>query len=84
MLLLKDVKFPDSNFVNFPKVGAHMVTPPSGPVREVLCTDRGTVLPVLVIGFLDSGIPERVSCRLFLPAPAGLFVSHAHSLYLPF
>ena len=33
---------------------------------------------------LDSGIPERVSCRLFLPAPAGLFVSHAHSLYLPF
>ncbi len=23
MLLLKNVKFPDSNFVNFPKVGAH-------------------------------------------------------------
>ena len=45
-----------------------MVTPPFGPVREVRCPNRGTVLPVLVIGFLDRGIPEQVSCRLFLQA----------------
>ena len=34
MLLLKNVKFPDSNFVNFPKVGAHSGNPNKIPIGQ--------------------------------------------------
>ena len=48
---------------------------PSGPVREVYCPDRGTAL--LVLAFC-AAVSLKGSYRLFLPAPAGLFLSCTH------